>query len=126
MSRKDRATPLRNESSIVDGWLYFEDVRQAKIDTELFADLMGDGYTRAVRVVSLENRWQEREWMSNIDSVDFDLSLQMTLRLEERSGRMYWYAYRRVGGKLYKRYVGSNEQVTTKRLVQIAQKLPGV
>jgi hypothetical protein len=39
----------------------------------------------------------------------------------EKSG--YWYAYRKVSGKLHKRYIGKPEELTTERLEQIAELL---
>jgi hypothetical protein len=39
----------------------------------------------------------------------------------EKSG--YWYGYRKVSGKLHKRYIGKPEELTVERLEEIAQLL---
>src|SRR6185312_14282746 len=43
-----------------------------------------------------------------------------TLRKEHIHGEVYWYAYRRTGEKLTKKYVGKTAAVTISRLEQIA------
>src|SRR5579875_599309 len=48
---------------------------------------------------------------------------QLTLRQETRSGRTYWYAYRRVGQKMTKRYLGRTTELTPARLEQVAAQL---
>jgi LuxR family maltose regulon positive regulatory protein len=45
---------------------------------------------------------------------------QLTLRQEIRSGGSYWYAYRRVGQKMAKRYLGRTTELTPARLEQVA------
>ncbi|MBZ0284046.1 MAG: hypothetical protein K8L97_25120 [Anaerolineae bacterium] len=50
--------------------------------------------------------------------------MQMTLRREIRSGRGHWYAYRRVFGKLHKRYVGTDDLISQMKLLEVAQKMP--
>ena len=126
MSRKDRQTPIRSESSIDMGTLYFEDVKQAELDTELFTEMLEDRHLTTIRVCTLGAKWLEQEWMTGVGYTKFEISVQMTLRKETRSGGQYWYAYRRAGGKLYKRYVGTSAAVNAKRLIEVARKLPGV
>ncbi len=120
---KTRSTPLCFETSIVEGWLYFEDVRQAKIDSDEFTEIIDDKHTTSMRLVSLAGDWQTREWISGVGEHTFSLKIEMTLRKEIVKGQSYWYAYRRAGGRLQKRYVGASDRVTTKRLVEIAQKM---
>jgi hypothetical protein len=126
MSKSPRKTTVGSETSIRDGALYFEDVRQANIDTELFGEMLEDKYTTTIRLESLASNWFSHEWLSGVGFTDFSIKLEMTLRSEIRSGTKVWYAYRRVGGVLFKRYVGQSDRVTTKRLVEVAKKLPGV
>lgn len=121
-----RRTKTGEETSIRNGQLYFEDAIQCPVDSPNFAEIVGDGYTSSIRLVSLSTGWYEREWMSEVGFVNYDINMQMTLRREVRSGRGYWYAYRRVLGKLHKRYVGQDEELTEKLLLQIAQKMPSV
>jgi len=124
MKRSERRTPISSETSIRDGWLYFEDARQAPIDSDLFVDILEDKHTTSLRVVSLASNWQESEWMTDVGVVKFDLRVEMTLRKEIRSGTAFWYAYRRVGGKLFKKFVGQSDRVTTEKIVKVAQSLP--
>ena len=44
----------------------------------------------------------------------------ISLRKERRRQGLFWYAYRRVHGQLYKRYVGRSEQLTLARLDEVA------
>lgn len=124
--KKPRSTVVGSQTSIWEGWLYFEDVRQAKIDTELFTEILDDKHTTSVRLESLASDWTSHEWVSGVGYTNFSVKLEMTLRKEYRSGRGHWYAYRKVGGVQFKRYVGQSDRITTKRLVEVAQKLPGV
>jgi hypothetical protein len=123
MTKKTRKTPIYYETSIIDGVLYFEDAAQAKIDTEQFTEIIDDKHTTSMRLVSLAGDWQTREWVSGVGSVAFSLKIEMTLRKETVKGQSYWYAYRRAGGRLQKRYVGASDRVTTKRIVEIAQRM---
>lgn len=124
--KKTRMTKTGYETSIIGGTLFFEDAEQCPVDSPQFSEIIGDGYTSTIRLISLSNGWYEKEWMSEVGFVIYDINVQMTLRREERSGRGYWYAYRRVLGKLYKRYVGQDEEVDEKKLLTIAQKMPSV
>lgn len=126
MTKKPRTTLTGSQTSIWEGWLYFEDVRQAKIDSELFSEILEEKHTTSVRLESLASNWTSHEWISGVGFTDFSIKLEMSLRSEIRSGTKVWYAYRRVGGVLFKRYVGQSDRVTSKRLVEIAQKLPGI
>jgi hypothetical protein len=114
------------EAAIYRGHLFFEDAHQCAVDDDNFKDIIGDGYTNAIRLVSLDN-----EWIVNVElqpgiKIKENLNMEMTLRREIRSGRGHWYAYRRVAGKLHKRYVGTDENVTQHRLLEIAQKMPSL
>lgn len=44
-----------------------------------------------------------------------------TVRCEARRRGAFWYAYKRVNGKLVKRYVGKSEAVTLARLAEVGQ-----
>src|SRR5262245_15232619 len=46
-------------------------------------------------------------------------------RREERGGKIYWYAYRRRGGRLAKAYLGKSEELTQGRLAQVGAQLAG-
>lgn len=126
MSKEPRQTPVRYESSIVNGALYFEDARQCALDDELASEILDDKHLQSIRVVSLSSGWYYRDHLTPGVSVKNDVNVEMTLRKEMRSGVAYWYAYRRVFYKLHKRYVGGSEQVTEARLVEVARKLPSV
>jgi LuxR family transcriptional regulator, maltose regulon positive regulatory protein len=61
-------------------------------------------------------------WVSEVPSFAFKGKADTyTARKELRHGDAYWYAYRRVGGKLAKRYIGSSSELTVARLEQIAE-----
>lgn len=44
----------------------------------------------------------------------------ISLRKEQRRHGMFWYAYRRADGQLYKRYVGRSDQLTLAKLDEVA------
>ena len=46
-----------------------------------------------------------------------------TARKELRSGGWYWYAYRKHLGKLSKCYLGKSQELTSSRLVEVAELL---
>jgi len=119
-----RKTKTGNDTSIVDGILYFEDCKQCVIGDDVFPEIIGDGYTKTIRLVSLASNWRERVWVDGVGSQLEDIDMEMTLRREIRSHVGYWYAYRRVFGKLYKRFVGKDENVTEEKLIEIARKMP--
>ena len=122
MAKKQiRSTPTAREISIQGGNLYFEDCLQFPLDTDQAADELD--HCKAIRVISLDYAWSQTIYAGQ-EKWREEINPQMTLRAENRSGRIYWYAYRRVFGKLYKKYVGDSSQVTNKRLLEIARKMP--
>lgn len=119
-----RKTPVLSETCIMQGALWFEDALQCPVDSPQFAEIIGDGYTKSIRLVSLSSNWQETGYVTVDAKLTTKINMQMTLRREIRSGRGYWYAYRRVFGKLHKRYVGQDDEITEELLLNIAQKMP--
>src|SRR5260370_8513039 len=64
------------------------------------------------------------DWLASIPSFTFSGQHgHLTVRQETRSGGTYWYAYRRVGAKMAKRYLGRTTQLTPARLEQVAAQL---
>lgn len=119
-----RKTKVGSETSIIDGVLYFEDCSQCKVTDDVFAEIIGDGYTKTIRLVSLRADWFERVFVGGVGVQTELVDMEMTLRRELRSGMGHWYAYRRVFGTLYKRYVGTDEKVTEEKLIAVARSLP--
>ncbi|HEX4203378.1 MAG TPA: LuxR C-terminal-related transcriptional regulator [Ktedonobacteraceae bacterium] len=81
--------------------------------------------TRSQRVLSVapdSHAWFD--WLARIPSFTFSGQHgQLTIRQEIRSGGTYWYAYRRVGGKMAKRYLGRTTELTSARLEEVAAQL---
>jgi len=123
MAKTHRKTPTALDTRIENGILYFGDKQIALMDSELFAATLDDRWTKSIRLISLHDNWQSREYISGVGTMTFKINVEMSLRRETRSGRNYWYAYRRAGGKLQKRFVGQSEDVTTERLVKVAQRM---
>lgn len=119
-----RNTKTGRDVSIQNGVLYFEDARQCPVDDERLKEIIGDGYTNAIRVISLEAQWVQTVWLTGHTTIKETINMQMTLRREIRSGRGHWYAYRRVMGHLFKRYVGTDDAITQQRLLDIAVLMP--
>lgn len=55
----------------------------------------------------------------------FDQKLGFSARKEQRSGKDHWYAYKRAGGKLLKRYIGQDITVENLWDAAVAMVLPG-
>lgn len=114
------------ETAIVDGYLYFEEAVQCDITDPIFTEMIEEKTLTSIRLISLSSSWQQRVWLDYSVSIIEQINMEMTLRKEKRGQLNHWYAYRRVLGRLHKRYVGTSEQVTEKRLLEIAQKMPSV
>jgi hypothetical protein len=70
--------------------------------------------------------WEWFAWLQRIPSFAFQAKDggHFTARKETRArGGVYWIAYRHVQGKLVKKYIGPQAQVTTARLEEIADEL---
>ncbi len=64
------------------------------------------------------------DWLASISSFTFSGQHgHLTVRQESRSGKIYWYAYRRIGEKMAKRYLGRTTAITPARLEQVAARL---
>lgn len=123
--KKTRNCKTLWDAAIVNGDIYFEDVKQANLYDESAPEILDDDHLKAIRVVSLSSDWYQNVIFSDGTKIKEDINLQMTLRKELRGSMFHWYAYRRVFGKLHKRYVGTSEKIIASRLVEIARSLPG-
>ena len=64
------------------------------------------------------------DWLAGIPSFTFSGQHgQLTVRQETRSGSTYWYAYRRVGEKMAKRYLGRTAELTPAHLEDVAREV---
>ena len=66
------------------------------------------------------------DWLANAPVQSFAFRGQrgtFTARREHKRHGWYWYAYRKRGGRLYKAYLGRNEDVTLERLNTVAESL---
>ncbi len=71
-----------------------------------------------------EREWSA--WLENVSSFAFHGQQgQLTVRKEARPrGDQYWYAYRRIGPKMAKRYLGRSADLTLARLEEVAAAFP--
>ncbi len=120
-----RQTKTESDASIKFGTLYLGDDDAGKVGDEMFISNIDDGYTRAIRVISLSRTFIEHWYLEGVGFQQDEINMQFTIRSENRSGKLHWYAYRRVHGKLHKRYVGKTEDITEYRLAEVAKNLPG-
>jgi hypothetical protein len=120
-----RQTPTGKDTSIVNGCLFFEDAKQCAVDSELFTEIISDGYTNSIRIISLSSNWAERNYIGFDAVLITTVNVQLTMRRELRYGRGYWYAYRRFGGKLFKRFMGQDADISENKILEIARKMPG-
>lgn len=126
MSIKTRKTPTATIASIQGGQLFFEDAYQCPVDSPAFAEIIGDGYTNSIRLISLDSDYILNVWVTLDAKIKEALKVEMTLRREVRGNKGHWYAYRRTAGKLHKRYVGDDESLSQSKLLAVAQRMPSV
>jgi len=62
-------------------------------------------------------------WLVDQERFYYQADGSFTARQEKRRNGMFWYAYRKHQGKLYKVYLGTSEQLSGERLVQGANQL---
>jgi LuxR family transcriptional regulator, maltose regulon positive regulatory protein len=81
--------------------------------------------TRGERELPLDANDQAwLDWLASIPSFTFSGQHgHLTIRQETRSGGIYWYAYRRAGQKMAKRYLGRTTDLTPARLEEVAARV---
>jgi len=119
-----RKTKTGSETSIVGGYLYFEDVRQARVGSEEFFAMLDDKHLTTIRMISLSTDWTVSAYITSDVTVKESVDFELTLRKEIKRGKPYWYAYRRVLGVLHKRYIGASEKMDEWTLAKLANKMP--
>ena len=65
-------------------------------------------------------------WLESVTSFRFEPSddnKPYTVRKESGKGGDYWYGYRKMSGKLHKKYIGKSSEVSTAKLKEIAEAL---
>jgi len=65
-------------------------------------------------------------WLESISSFRYEptgASKPYTVRQETKKGGDYWYGYRKVAGKLHKKYIGKSSELSTAKLEEIAEAL---
>lgn len=124
MSKSSRKQYFDYETSIFEGVLYFEDCSQAKVDSDEFVEIIDHKSVTSIRLISLASEWVEKVWLDGVGYQKEIIDTELTLRKEYRSCKGHWYAYRRVLGKLSKRYVGTSENVTQSSLLKVCQAMP--
>ena len=63
------------------------------------------------------------EWLYENKTFRFGVKhLFVTFRREPQRHDEFWYGYKRIEGRLHKRYVGRSEDMTCERLVETVEK----
>jgi predicted nucleic acid-binding Zn-ribbon protein len=65
-------------------------------------------------------------WLETVTSFRFEptgANKPYTVRKESRPGGVYWYGYRKVAGKLHKKYIGRTPELNTAKLEEIGEAL---
>jgi hypothetical protein len=65
-------------------------------------------------------------WVESVSSFRFEptgANKPYTVRKESGKGGDYWYGYRKVAGKLHKKYIGKSSELSTTKLEEIAEAL---
>jgi chromosome segregation ATPase len=65
-------------------------------------------------------------WLESIGSFRYEptgANQPYTVRQETKKGGDYWYGYRKVAGKLHKKYIGKSSELSTTKLEEIAEAL---
>jgi chromosome segregation ATPase len=66
------------------------------------------------------------KWVESITSFRYEsagANKPYTVRQETKKGGDYWYGYRKVAGKLHKKYIGKSSELSTAKLEEIAEAL---
>lgn len=66
------------------------------------------------------------KWVESVNSfryVPTGINKPYTVRQETKKGGDYWYGYRKVAGKLHKKYIGKSSELSTAKLEEIAKAL---
>lgn len=72
------------------------------------------------KVIVASDRWFE--WLECNSHFNFQNRVgKFTGRKEQRRHTFYWYGYRRIKGKLKKKYLGKSEKLTDKKLYETAK-----
>lgn len=121
---KIRKTVTSKAFAVSQGIFYIEEADQCPVDSDAFQSMLEDSTIKAIRVESLASDWIECFWFGDELREDA-VNVQMTLRKELRGNTYHWYAYRRVLGRLHKRYVGTSDTIDQRKLATVAKRLPG-
>lgn len=115
----------REDYRITGGMLFYGDEYLCEVGTQSFIRIADTKTTKAIRVQSLDEGDDTYvEWNGN-EYAEYRTDAEFTIRQEIRGGKIVWYAYRRVAGKLHKRYVGYATDLTREKLWEVAvKKLP--
>lgn len=65
-------------------------------------------------------------WLESVSSFRYEpigANKPYTVRQETKKGGDYWYGYRKVAGRLHKRYIGKSSELSTAKLEEIAEAL---
>ena len=65
-------------------------------------------------------------WLESVSSFRYEptgANKPYTVRQEMKKGGDYWYGYRKVAGKLHKKYIGKSSELSTAKLEEIAEAL---
>ncbi len=94
-----------------------------RADRQLY-ELDEQGRKQFFPLTSDEGQWGA--WLASISAFSFQGQHgHLTVRKEARSrGDQYWYAYRRVGPRMMKKYLGRSATLTLARLEEIAAAFP--
>ena len=98
----EKKQPSNNRASDVAPYLTTDDGREIELDTPAFLD-----------------------WLEQNDSFRFEAGVggedSYRARKEKLSGVDYWYAVKKVSGRLHKKFLGRSSEVTQNRLIEVAQ-----
>jgi len=79
-------------------------------------------YTESAAVPLDTSAWFA--WLELRSTFYFDAPLgSFTARCEQRANALFWYAFRRYRKQLYKAYLGRSSDLTSARLLSVAQHL---
>ena len=65
-------------------------------------------------------------WLESVSSFRYEptgANKPYTVRHETKKGGDYWYGYRKVAGKLHKKYIGKSSELSRAKLEEIAEAL---
>lgn len=118
-----RKSQVANEFRLFEGRFFIGNDYQCDVDSPEFEKMIDQKAIKAIRIQSLRYVHTVSYWNGSA-YIEDEINVEMTIRGEWRNGKKCWYAYRKRGGVLMKRYIGYSLDVKSAKLAKVANSFP--